>query len=129
MRYAIYTSIAAILLTCSTAFAADVAFEGAWHTTNRKLDGTMICVVTDLGNEQWRGRFYGAWQGVPFDYTVVFSGKPSELHGTATIDGANYLWTGQITNETPRSFKGTFGGTRYTGDFDLKEKAQNVARP
>lgn len=40
-----------------TAVADDSIYEGVWHTTNRKLDGTMTCVVTDLGLEKWRGRF------------------------------------------------------------------------
>src|SRR2546430_10045969 len=122
MRKLICAFVCTIVMLCSSAIAGDLAFEGAWHTTNRKLDGAMTCVVPDLGGEEWRGRFYGSWQGMPFDYTVAFTGKPSELHGTATIDGANYVWTGQITEETPPSFKGTFGGTRYTGYFDLKAK-------
>jgi hypothetical protein len=88
----------------------------------------MTCAVTDLGDEKWKGRFHGVWQGVPFDYTVAFTGSPSELRGTATIDGANYTWTGQISEEAPRSFTGKFGGTRYTGYFDLKEKARSTAR-
>src|SRR5687768_17309386 len=84
-------SLFAVLTMCTFAASAqDYVFEGPWHTTNRKLDGIMTCAVTDLGNEKWKGRFYGVWQGVPFDYTVAFAGKPSELKGTATIDGAHY---------------------------------------
>jgi len=118
-----------LTMWCMQGQAADYVFEGPWHTTNRKLDGVMTCVVTDLGSENWQGRFYGVWQGVPFDYTVKFSGPPSRLHGTATIDGADYSWTGNIgSGETVRdsqgSFKGTFGGNRYTGYFDLKPKSR-----
>jgi hypothetical protein len=117
-----------VLLTSRIAVATETTFEGKWHTTNRKLDGTMTCVVTELGSEQWKGRFFGVWQGVPFDYTVAFSGKPSDLHGTAMIDGANYVWTGQIAEQTPAVLKGTFGGTRYTGSFDMKAKGPVAAR-
>src|SRR4051812_25040031 len=106
------------------AWAADRVFEGQWHTTNRKLDGTMRCVVTDLGNENWQGRFIGNWQGMPFDYTVKFSGPPSHLHGTATIDGADYSWAGEIGGDSQGSFKATFTGNRYLGSFDLKEQAR-----
>lgn len=99
-------------------------FDGSWRTTNRKLDGTMTCVVTQIGDEKWQGRFYGVWQGVAFDYVVTFTGPPSNVQGTATIDGASYKWTGQISEQPPRSFKGTFGGSRYTGHFDLREKTK-----
>ena len=45
------------------------------------------------------GRFYGTWQGVPMDYTVTFTGPTNALHGTATIDGAEYNWKGWISRE------------------------------
>src|SRR5262245_41165369 len=102
--------------------ADEVTYEGTWHTTNRKLDGTLSCVVTELSAGDWRGRFVGTWQGAPFDYTVTFTGPPVDLHGRAKIDGADYTWTGQITSDVPRALKGSFGGSRYTGYFDLKEK-------
>jgi hypothetical protein len=102
--------------------AEDRVFVGPWKTTNRPLDGQMTCVVRDLHNDQWQGRFYGVWQGVPFDYTVKFSGPRSSLKGTAVIDNADYTWTGAIDNESPATFRGKFGGSRYTGHFVLKEK-------
>jgi hypothetical protein len=107
----------------STAVAAEsVVYEGTWNTTNRKLDGTMTCVVTERENEQWQGRFYGVWQGVAFDYTVAFAGPPDALHGSAQVDGADYTWKGRITKGEAGSFVGNFGGNRYSGSFDLKEK-------
>jgi hypothetical protein len=111
--------------TCSVT-AQDGVYVGTWNTTNRKLDGPMTCVVRDLGDEKWQGRFYGVWQGVPFDYTVPFTGQPSDLRGTATIDGASYTWTGSITHGTPGVFKASFGGSRYLGSFELKEKPEQV---
>lgn len=105
--------------TSSTASGQDFVYEGPWNTTNRKLDGIMTCEVTELAAEKWQGRFHGVWQGVPFDYTVQFAGPPSELRGTATIDGAHYDWKGAME---PGRFKGSFGGTRYAGYFDMKEK-------
>jgi len=123
-RFSILLAFAAI------ASASDsVTYEGAWHTTNRKLDGTLTCIVTQADDQHWQGRFFGVWQGVNFDYTVPFSGPPSELHGTANIDGADYHWTGQIVRGSPGSFKGTFGGTRYNGYFDLKEMQRTDVRP
>ena len=105
-----------------TAAADDSIYEGVWHTTNRKLDGPMTCVVTDLGSEKWRGRFYGVWQGVAFDHTVVFSGPPSDLRGTAQIDGADYTWKGRLGKDESGTFTGNFGGSRYEGYFDLRKK-------
>jgi hypothetical protein len=107
--------------------AEDAIYEGLWRTTNRKLDGTMTCIVRDLGRDQsgqtkWSGRFYGIWQGVPFDYTVAFAGPPEKLTGKAQIDGADYTWTGDMNADADGRFKGTFGGNRYTGYFDLKRK-------
>jgi hypothetical protein len=102
------------------AAASETPYRGTWQTTNRKLDGSMTCVVTDLGGEKWRGRFHGVWQGVPFDYVVDFTGPPSALRGSARIDGADYSWTGELAAE---SFRGKFGGTRYVGHFDLKKPA------
>ena len=120
-----------VLLACaSSTVARDYVFQGTWHTTNRPLDGTMTCVVTDLGNEKWTGRFFGVWQGVAFDYNVPFSGPPSQLRGTALIDGANYAWTGQIREAAPNSFQGNFGGDRYFGSFDLTERTNTTqSRP
>ena len=118
-------------LTGLDASAADRVYQGVWHTTNRKLDGTMTCVVSDFGDEKWKGRFYGVWQGVPFDYTVNFAGPPSELRGTATIDGAHYDWHGSLSDDSASRFTGKFGGTRYTGYFDLtrsREKADAKPR-
>ena len=103
------------------ASAAEGSYEGTWVTTNRKLDGTITCVVTDLGNHRWSGHFYGVWQRREFSYKVEFSGPPDRLRGTATIDGADYEWAGEIHQD---SFKGTFGGTRYVGSFSLKRKGK-----
>ena len=116
--------LALVLLSAApvAALAADDVYVGEWHRTNRKLDGTMTCVVTPLGSNNWRGRFYGVWQGVPFDYTVDFSGPPDNLRGLATIDGAQYDWKGTLSAESPRTFQGQFGGSRYTGHFKLSQQ-------
>src|SRR4051795_11320847 len=82
--------------------AQDALYEGFWHTTNRKLDGTMTCAVKDLGDNKWSGRFHGVWQGVPFDYTVAFTGPPEKLQGKATIDGADYIWSGTFNDDEGR---------------------------
>jgi len=86
----------------------------------------MTCAVKDLGDSKWTGRFYGVWQGVPFDYTVPFTGAPEKLQGKATIDGADYLWSGSFNADENR-FKGNFGGNRYSGYFDLEKKEAGVA--
>jgi hypothetical protein len=126
MRY-VFLALGAVMVMswCLAATAQEVVYEGPWYTTNRKLDGTMTCVVTEVSDQQWRGRFFGVWQGVSFDYTVPFEGPPSDLKGKAQIDGADYVWKGQLSEGTGGSFKGAFGGTRYTGNFDLKEKTRN----
>lgn len=120
-RMHIFLPLLIVAACVSLAEARDYLFEGTWRTTNRPLDGPMTCVVTDLGNQTWQGRFYGVWQGVPFDYIVPFSGPPSQLRGTALIDGANYTWTGRIREAAPASFQGSFGGDRYEGSFLLQE--------
>lgn len=121
---------AALLLLAglvTPALSQQFVYEGPWRTTNRKLDGIMTCEVTRLADERWQGRFFGVWQGVDFDHTVTFTGPPSALRGTATIDGADYDWTGKmesgdVSQGTPGRFQGTFGGTRYAGYFDMKAK-------
>src|SRR4051794_32862730 len=109
------TVLAVVLLLSSSAAANPMerVYEGTWLTTNRRLDGTLTCVVTELGDRQWRGRFFGTWQGVDFSYTVDFSGPPDKLKGKAVIDGAHYDWTGEMGQE----FKGRFTGDRYLGSF------------
>lgn len=103
--------------------ADDLTYSGTWVTTkNRQLDGTMTCVATDMGQDKWKGHFYGEWQGRKFSYNVEFTGTPDKLVGKAVIDGADYDWTGVMDAQLPGSFKGTFTGSRYTGSFDLKEK-------
>jgi hypothetical protein len=111
-----------LLMFCGTTMAAELVYEGTWVTTNRKLDGTMTCVVTDKGKDKWHGKFYGIWQGVKFSYDVDWTGTPDKMVGKAVIDGANYEWTGEIVTETPGTFTGKFTGDRYTGSFDLKQK-------
>lgn len=113
-----------VLVVPAEASGQDVVYEGTWVTTNRKLDSTMTCVVTDLGENRWRGHFYGEWQGVRFSYTVGFSGPPEKLQGKAIIDGADYEWTGTMSKEAPGWFKGSFGGSRYVGSFTLKQKSK-----
>src|SRR4051812_320031 len=85
-----------VIVICGVCSAAavgnDLVYQGTWTTTNRKLDGEMTCVVSPVAKHEWRGRFYGVWQGVAFDHTVNFSGPPNDLRGTATIDGAAYEW-------------------------------------
>lgn len=102
--------------------AAQFVYEGEWITTNRKLDGIMTAEVTDLGDDKWKGRFYGIWMGVKFDCEVKFSGPPDKLTGTAKIDGADYEWKGEMSKESPGIFKETFDGSRYIGSFNLKSK-------
>lgn len=131
MRWYHYALLAvAFLMGSAIAEGQERVFEGPWKTTNRKLDGIMTAVVKDLGNDKFQGRFYGVWQGVPFDYTVKFDGPPEKLTGTAVIDHADYNWTGSIDEKPVKAsadaratFKGKFGGSRYTGYFDLKEKS------
>lgn len=101
------------------------SYEGSWHTTNRKLDGSMQCEVKQVADEVWQGRFSGAWQGVPFDYTVSFTGPAADVRGTATIDGATYAWTGTMAEST---FKGRFTGSRYAGHFELEEMKAAAAK-
>jgi len=113
-----------LLVSSAPTSAKDLVYQGTWVTTNRKLDGPLTCVVTDLGNHRWRGHFYGVWEGVEFSYKVDFNGPPDKLHGMAVIDGADYEWTGKISKESPGWFKGTFGGSRYVGSFTLKRKVQ-----
>ncbi len=128
MRWYYYVlMLGALLAGAVIAEGEDRVYEGPWKTTNRKLDGVMTAVVRDLGNDKWQGRFYGIWQGVSFDYTVKFSGKLTSLKGTAVIDNADYTWTGLIDDESPGTFQGSFGGSRYTGHFALKEKKHSPA--
>src|SRR5439155_171758 len=109
-----------VLVAPATASGQDAVYEGTWVTTNRKLNGTLTCVITDLGRNQWRGHFTGTWEGTSFSYTVDFSGPPDQLRGVAVIDGADYQWTGALGKESPGWFRGSFGGSRYVGSFDLK---------
>jgi hypothetical protein len=125
-RLKILSIVLTLCVFGGAARAGDHVYEGQWRTTNRKLDGTMTCYVTDLGGQQWQGRFVGVWQGVPFDYTVKFTGPPDQLQGTATIDGASYTWTGEMSADSAGSFKAKFGGDRYAGYFDLKERTTTL---
>src|SRR5437763_16801406 len=109
-----------LLVLAATSGARELVYEGTWVTTNRPLDGTMTCVVTELGDNQWRGHFHGVWQGQAFSYTVDFTGPPEKLRGRAVIDGADYEWTGEMSRDSGGSFNGTFGGNRYNGSFTLK---------
>jgi len=119
-----------LLAACaSPTFARDYVFEGMWRTTNRPLDGKMTCVVTDLGDQKWQGRFYGVWQGAAFDYNVDFSGPHSDLRGTAVIDHANYTWAARIDEGTPGTFRANFDGDRYRGSFELTEQVKATSSP
>jgi hypothetical protein len=111
---------ALLLLLTATSNARELVYEGTWVTTNRPLDGTMTCVVTELAGNQWRGHFHGVWQGQAFSYTVVFTGSPEKLRGRAEIDGANYEWAGEMSTAPGGSFRGKFWGDRYDGSFVLK---------
>jgi hypothetical protein len=113
-----------MLASVASASAKDKVYQGTWVTTNRQLDGTMTCVVNDLGDNKWRGHFYGSWQGVDFSYKVDFRGPPDKLRGKANIDGADYEWTGAMGKTSPGWFKGKFDGSRYRGSFSLREKVK-----
>ncbi len=94
-------------------------FKGTWVTKkNRELDGTMTGVVSGYDND-WKGNFTGIWGGRKFTYNVAFTGTLDKLQGTATVDGADYVWTGQITNEW---FTGEFTSRPYKGSFKLKKQ-------
>jgi hypothetical protein len=120
------STLIGLVLLGSPAAAADkdLVYKGSWDTTNRKLTGTMTCVVTDLGDNKWRGHFSGAWQGVKFSYKVDFSGPPEKLRGKARIDGADYEWAGEMSKGAPGRFKGKFWGNRYRGHFSLKQQVK-----
>src|SRR4051794_28658535 len=109
-----------LLIPSSGASARDQLYEGTWVTTNRSLDGTLRCVITDLRGNQWRGHFSGAWQGQAFSYQVDFSGPPERLRGRAVIDGADYEWTGEMSQGPSGWFRGRFTGNRYEGSFRLR---------
>jgi hypothetical protein len=121
--------ILTLLGSSALAGAKDVVYEGTWLTTNRRLDGPITCVVTDLGDNKWRGHFYGVWQGQEFSYKVTFSGPPEKLRGRTVIDGANYEWTGEMSQGPRGQFNGTFWGNRYLGSFTLKQKPDAPSSP
>lgn len=124
MKTGLLPIVVVLVLWCTaTATAKELVYQGTWSTTNRKLDGVMTCVVTPIAKDEWQGRFYGTWQGVPFDYTVTFSGPAKALRGIATVDGAAYEWNGWINRER---FRANFSGDRYSGSFDL-QRAREAA--
>lgn len=114
-----YKWLLAPLLFLAFAGAAPLQYkyEGTWQAHNRPIDGPMSCTATYVAKDRWQGRFYGVWQGVEFDYTVEFAGPIDGLKGEALIDGASYLWAGNIG---ARHFDGNFTGSRYDGTFRLK---------
>jgi hypothetical protein len=120
--------VIALMTPAVWAGGEDLIYEGTWLTTNRKLDGTLTCVVTDLGSNQWRGHFSGVWQEVPFSYTVTFAGPPDKLHGTARIDGADYEWTGSLSMQRGGQFQGSFGGNRYIGSFEMHQRTRSTGQ-
>jgi hypothetical protein len=122
---------AGLLLVAAPAAAGaeEAVYEGTWVTTNRPLDSTLTCAVTDLGDNRWRGHFYGVWQGVEFSYKVEFRGPPEKLRGTARIDGADYEWAGEMRPGPGGSLKGTFRGNRYLGSFTLKYRPAKSGNP
>jgi hypothetical protein len=123
---------------------AEARYEGPWATTNRKLNGTMNCLVKPLSDGHWQGRFWGTWEHVPLDYTVEFSRDdqaPSEatrvvsvdvkaprnsesVTGKATIDGAHYDWNGILG---PDQFMIQFTGSRYEGHLELKRVLEQAS--
>lgn len=117
-----------LLTPTACACAEELVYEGTWLTTNRKLDGTLTCVVTDLGSNQWRGHFSGVWQEVPFSYTVTVAGPPDKLQGTARIDGADYEWTGWLSRQRGGKFQGSFGGNRYIGSFEMHQRTRSTGQ-
>jgi hypothetical protein len=112
-------------------------YQGPWVTTNRKLNGTLNCLVQKIDSDKWRGRFWGVWEHVPMDYTVEFGRQDQTakdggrlvsigekaiadgipITGKATIDGANYEWIGVMS---PEEFDIQFTGSRYEGHLELK---------
>lgn len=106
-----------IVLFASFAQAADYVFHGSWKADNRPIDGPMSCDFTTLGNNKYKAKFYGVWQGVPFEYNVTFSGPPDKLKGTATVDHVPYTWTGSADAE---NFSGSYTSHRYQGSFAMK---------
>ena len=50
--------------------SVDGTYSGTWLTTNRKLDGTMKCVLTSAGQDKWQGQFSGVWEGRSFSYKI-----------------------------------------------------------
>jgi len=110
-----------LLPSLAMADIGEQMYQGTWLTTNRRLDGFLTCVVTDLGGNKWRGYFSGTWQGREFSYKVDFKGTPEKLRGQAVIDGADYEWTGEMTRG---QFNGKFWGSRYRGSFSMKQKTK-----
>lgn len=102
---------------CHKTTQNNISYKGTWNTTNRPLDGGMSCVVSNLGDNKYRGHFYGVWRRQPFSYKVEFSGTPERVEGKALIDGASYQWVG-VMNKNKLS--GKFTGNRYLGSFDLR---------
>jgi hypothetical protein len=107
--------------------SSEARYEGGWLTTRqKKLDGTMRCIVKPLSASRWQGRFWGEWQRVPFDYTVEFENDDPKMQksdaaqtavrGKAVIDGADYDWAGDLGDA---EFTIVFTGSRYDGSVKL----------
>jgi hypothetical protein len=110
-----------LLFLCSEC-RAEYVYSGTWVTVkNRKLNGTMDCVLTRVDKEKWKGKFSGVYGGSPFSYSVDWIGKPDRLSGQSRIDGVEYEWTGKITKSV---FEGNFKSRRYDGSFNLKTKKE-----
>jgi len=98
-------------------------WEGTWHTEKNShhpaLDGKLMCDANLTGDGKWNGKFYGDWRGQRFSYDIEWEGPPEAVTGKADIDGADYRWSGKMTDT---DFIGTFESNRYIGNFSMKRK-------
>jgi hypothetical protein len=97
------------------------AFAGSWVDTGLPTDGPMSAGVEELGNDKWRARFTGIWEGRKFDYVVDFTGTRDNLGGQAKVNAAKYVWKGKITDE---GFNGGYSSNRgHFGTWKMKRVA------
>ena len=108
-------------------------YNGDWQNRQARTTGNLAVMVVPSGENTWKGKFIGEFQGDAFEYEVTFEAVPDEskkgkkkgkytIKGRANVDSQMYTWRGFMNNNT---FYGRFSSGGPNGDFRLSRKKQS----
>lgn len=85
---------------------------------NSRYNMDITCLMTDLGNNKWKGEFEVIFRNRIYRTSSSWEGTVKSMSGQMNIAGNSFSWNGKIEDGR---FSGTCNNRKYSGTFLMRK--------